>query len=126
VAVLALGTGALFAALGAAWASTLLAPDQTMARPAIVVAAAEVVAALAGLVLAAQDFGLLAAPPSLATVFLGLVAVILMASLAAGRARAPRRGLSRQLVLSAAVAALGVLSVVVAVLTTCSLVACIP
>lgn len=126
VAILALGSGALFAALAAAWASSLLAPDRTMARLPVVVAAAEVVAALAGLVLAAPDFRFLAVPPSPGTVFLGLVAGILVTSLAAGRAREPRHDLGRQLALSAGLAALGVVCVVVAVVTTCFVVACIP
>lgn len=119
VAVLALGTGALFAALGAACASTLLAGDRTMARLVLVVAVAETTAGLAGLLLAGRSFGLLPPSRSPTTVLIGLLATIGVASLAAGRIREPRGRLRRLLALSAGLAAFAAAAVVVAVVATC-------
>jgi hypothetical protein len=118
---LALLLGALLAAIGASWAASQLASDQTRMRLLPVVASAEIGAALAALILAALYFVDAAQPASLLPPpgTIGIAASLVLAldvTLAAGRFRGTQRetvGQGRLTALLLVVALVGVPAVIV-------------
>lgn len=101
---LALGFGALLAALGAGWTGTLLAPDRTHSRLLRVVLASEVAAAALGLTFSITPIF----TPLIFPLAFGASVIALVASWAAWRFRGPggRVGLDGGLVLMLATAVL--------------------